>query len=315
MSARSPLRPQRRSAWRAAAYPYLLLVLASLFWAGNWIVGRAVRDAMPPLALTFWRWAVAALLLAPLALPRLAGKAAVVRRNRMLLFLLALTGVVAFQALAYAGLRYTSSVNGVLMNSAAPLFIVLVAWLLDGDRASARQLAGVGLSLLGILIIVDRGDLASLRQFSFNPGDFIVLLAMPVWGAYSVLVRRRPPELDSVALLFVIALIGLAVLAPLYALESWLFATPRPSWAAVGGVLYIACFPSIGAYLCWNRGIELVGANRAGFTYHLLPAFGTALAVLLLGETVQLYHLAGIATILLGVWLATSARARPGARS
>ncbi len=293
---------------RAALYPYLLLTLASLFWAGNWIVGRAVRDSMPPVALTFWRWGVAALLLAPTALPRLAGKGAVLRRHWRVLFLLGLSGVALFQALVYAGLRYTTSVNGVLMNSAAPLFIILVAWIVDGERVTPRQLAGVALSFLGILVIMNRGEFASLRHFSFNPGDLVVLLAMPIWGIYSVLLRRRPPDLDSLALVFVIALIGLGVLAPFYALESWLFAAPLIGWKAAGSVLYIACFASIGAYLCWNRAVELIGANRAGFTIHLLPAFGTALAVLLLGETVHLFHLVGIATILIGVSLATSAR-------
>jgi drug/metabolite transporter (DMT)-like permease len=265
---------------------------------------------MPPVALTFWRWGVAALLLAPVALPRFAGKGAVLRRRWRVLFLLGLTGVALFQALVYAGLRYTTSVNGVLMNSAAPLFIILVAWLVDGERVTPRQFAGVALSFLGILVIMNHGEFASLRHFSFNPGDFVVLLAMPVFGVYSVLLRRRPPELDSLPLVFVIALIGLAVLAPFYALETWLFAAPLIGWSAAGSVLYIACFASIGAYLCWNRGVELVGANRAGFTIHLLPAFGTVLAVLLLGESVHLFHLVGIAAVLVGIWFATSARAR-----
>jgi drug/metabolite transporter (DMT)-like permease len=308
MSAASPLSQSRRARWRQSAYPYFLLALASLFWAGNWVTGRAVRGDMPPVALTFWRWAVAALLLAPIALPRLRGQAALLLRHWRVLFLLAFTGVALFQALIYTGLRYTTSVNGVLMNSASPLFIMLVAWLSDRERVTARQLFGIVISFLGILIIMNRGDLASLRHFSFNPGDVVVLLGMPTWGLYSVLVRRRPVELDPLALVFVIAAIGIAVLAPFYALESAFFARPRLTWASIGTVAYIACFASIGAYLCWNRGVELVGPNKAGFTIHLLPAFGTVLAVLALGEEVHLFHAIGIATILFGVWRATSAR-------
>jgi len=307
MSAPS-LPPDRRAIRRASVYPYLLLSLAALFWAGNWIVGRAIRDTVPPVALSFWRWAIAALLLAPIALPRLVGAGALLRRHWLVLFLLGLTGVALFQALIYTGLRFTTSVNGVMMNSASPLFIILIAWLIDGERVSLRQLIGVAMSFLGILVIMNRGDFATLRHFSFNPGDLIVLLGMPVWGLYSVLIRRRPMELDALALVFVISLVGLAVLAPVYALESAFYATPQLSWRAAGAVLYIACFASIGAYLCWNRGVELVGPNRAGFTFHLLPAFGTILAVLTLGETVHVFHLVGIATILFGVWLATSAR-------
>jgi drug/metabolite transporter (DMT)-like permease len=225
------------------------------------------------------------------------------------LFLLSFTGVALFQALIYTGLRYTPSVNGVMMNSASPLFIVLAAWLADRETVTARQLIGMAVSFAGILVIINRGDLATLGQFSFNPGDLVILLAMPVWGVYCELVRRRPAALDPLALVFVISLIGTMLLAPVYGLEAWLFVTPQLGWRSVAGVLYVACFASIGAYLCWNRGIELVGPNKAGFTIHLLPAFGTMLAVATLGEEVHLFHAVGIATILFGVWLATSARA------
>jgi drug/metabolite transporter (DMT)-like permease len=307
MAAAPALPKNDRLARVRGLYPYLLLSLASFFWAGNWVVGRAVRDTMPPVALAFWRWGFAALLLAPVALPRLRGKLGLLGRHWRLLLLLSFTGVALFQALIYTGLRYTTSVNGVLMNSASPLFIVLVAWILDRDRVTLRQLGGVALSFFGILVIINRGDLATFRNLSINPGDVIVLLGMPVWGIYSVLVRRRPRELDAVALVFVISTTGMLILAPAYALESWLFAAPRLTAGALASVFYIGCFASIGAYLCWNRGVELVGPNKAGFTIHLLPAFGTMLAVLTIGEAVHLFHLVGIATILLGVWLATSA--------
>ncbi|HUH84909.1 MAG TPA: DMT family transporter [Stellaceae bacterium] len=286
------------------------MATASLLWAGNWIVGRAVRDTIPPVALTFWRWSIAALLLAPLALPRLRGKGAVLRHHWRVLFLLGLTGVALFQGLIYTGLRFTTSVNGVLMNSAAPLFILLVAWLLDRERVTPRQMAGMALSFLGILVIMNGGDIATLAHFRFNPGDLIILLAMPTWGLYSVLVRRRPNELDPPSLIFVIALIGVMVLAPAYAAESFFLAAPHLTLSAVAAVLYVACFASIGAYLCWNRGVELVGPNNAGFTIHLLPAFGSVLAVVALHEEVHVFHAVGIATILFGVWLATSARRR-----
>jgi drug/metabolite transporter (DMT)-like permease len=288
----------------------LLLATASLLWAGNWIVGRAIRDSIPPVALTFWRWGIAALLLAPVALPRLRGKGALLQRHWRVLLLLGLTGVALFQGLIYTGLRFTTSVNGVLMNSASPLFILLVAWALDRERVTPRQMAGVALSFLGILVIMNRGDVATLANFRFNPGDLVILLAMPTWGLYSVLVRRRPADLDPPTLIFVISLIGVIVLAPAYAVESVFFAPPRLTGSAVAAVLYVACFASIGAYLCWNRGVELVGPNNAGFTIHLLPAFGTVLAVVALHEDVHPFHAIGIATILFGVWLATSARWR-----
>jgi drug/metabolite transporter (DMT)-like permease len=309
MTTASPLSPDRHAALRQRILPYLLLSLASLFWAGNWIVGRGIRGSMLPAAFSFWRWSVAALLLAPIAIPRLRGQGRLLRRHWRILLLLGSSGVALFQMLIYLGLRHTTAVNGVLMNSASPLFIILVAWLMDRERVTARQLFGVAVSFCGILVIMNRGDVATLRHFSFNPGDLVILLGMPTWGVYSVLLRRRPPELDTLGLLFVIGVIGAALLLPIYLLESWLFQGPRLSAGNLAAVLYVACFASIGAYLCWNRGVEMVGPNKAGFTMHLLPAFGTVLAVIALGESVHVFHAVGIATILLGVWLATRARA------
>jgi drug/metabolite transporter (DMT)-like permease len=293
--------------------PYLLLSLAALIWAGNWVVGRAIRNEVPPVALAFWRWTIAAIILAPFALPRLRTRAALLLRHWRVLLLLSAGGIALFQCLIYTGLRYTNAVNAMLMNSAMPLFMMLVAWLIDRDRVTPRQLAGMLVSFCGILVIINRGDVATLRNFSFNPGDLIILLGMPVWGVYSVLLRRRPLELDGLSFVFVLSVSGAALLAPVYFLESRFLQAPKLGWDAAGAVLYVALFASIAAYLCWNYGVDRVGPNKAGFTQHLIPAFGTVLAVLFLGEEVHLFHAIGIATILLGVWLATSARLRPDA--
>jgi drug/metabolite transporter (DMT)-like permease len=304
----SPLPEDRHAARRSAVLPYLLLTLCSLIWAGNWVVGRAVRDSLPPAALAFWRWSIAALILAPIVLPRLKGKGYLLLRHWKVLVLLGGTGISLFQFLIYTGLRYTNAVNAMLMNSAMPLFMVLVAWLIDGHKVTPRQVAGMIISFLGILVIMNRGDWSTLRDFSFNPGDLVILAGMPVWGVYSVVLRRRPAELDALSLVFVLSVIGALFLAPAYALESLLLPSALLSWGAVGAVLYVALFASIAAYLCWNRGVDMIGPNRAGFTQHLIPAFGTALAVVFLGEEVHLFHAVGIATILLGVWLASTAR-------
>jgi drug/metabolite transporter (DMT)-like permease len=309
----APSLPEDQAARRRnAALPYVLLTLCMLFWAGNWVVGRAIRNDLPPVALNFWRWLLAALLLAPYALPRLRGKGALLRRNWRVLAALSFLGMVAFQCLVYTGLRQTTAINAVLMNSALPLAMIVIVWLANRQPATPRQFLGVALSLLGILIIMNRGDLGALRHFNVNRGDLIILAAMPVWGVYSVLLQRRPSELDGLTFLFVAALFALPVLAPLHIAEALLIQAPVLSWSAVGAVLYVGVFASVGAYVCWNRGVDLVGPNKAGFTYHLLPAFGTVLAVIFLGEEVHLFHVVGIATILAGVWLATAAPAGAG---
>ena len=291
---------------RAGAFG--LLALAMLLWAGNWVVGRALREAIDPLSLNFWRWAIAALALLPFALPQLAGRGEVLRRNAGLLLLLSLTGVALFQTLVYLGLRSTTTVNGVLLNSSQPLFILLCSWVLERERATPRQVVGMLVSFAGIVVILARGDPAALAELEFNVGDAWILLAMPIWGIYSVLLKRRPPELAGAAFLFVISVTGVAMLAPFYALALLREPPGLPSATLVAGVLYVALAASVAGFMFWNRGVAIVGANTAGFTLHLLPAFATVLAILLLGETFALFHAAGIATIIAGVVLATSRR-------
>jgi drug/metabolite transporter (DMT)-like permease len=284
---------------------FLLLALANLFWSGNWVTGRALRDAFDPITLNFWRWTVAVLVLAPFALPGLLGKAALLRRHAGILLLLSLTGVATFQSLVYLGLRSTTAVNAVLINSSLPMFILLCSWVIERERASPRQIGGMLISLAGILVILSRGSPAALLELELQGGDAWILLAMPVWGVYSVLLKRRPKELGGLEFLFVISLAGVLMLLPGSAFFGMKGEIDWPAPGEAAGVLYMGLFASVLAFICWNRGVATVGANAAGFTVHLLPAFGTVLAILFLGERFAGFHAAGIATILAGVLLAT----------
>ncbi len=288
---------------RLSAFAFLALV--NLLWAGNWITGRALRDAFDPVSLNFWRWMVAVLALAPFALREVAEKRALIRRHAGILLVLALAGVAVFQSMVYLGLRTTTAINAVLLNSSAPLFMLLVSWLLERERASARQIAGILISLAGIVVILSRGDPEVLRQLEFHSGDAVILVALPIWGVYSVLLKRRPPELGGVALTFVLGVTGLLLLAPLYALEALRAPPAWPTLPEALGVVYIGLAASAIAMVLWNHAVDVVGANAAGFTLHLLPAFGTVLAIVFLGERFGAFHAVGIATILAGVMLAT----------
>jgi drug/metabolite transporter (DMT)-like permease len=287
------------------ATAFALLAAANLMWSGNWILGRALREAFDPIALNFWRWLVAALVLAPFALRGVLGQGTVIRRHIGLLAVLSLLGVVAFQSLVYLGLESTTAINAVLINASAPAFIVVCSWIVEREKAGWRQLAGMLVSFLGVLVIVCQGEPRRLLGLEFHRGDAWILLAMPIWGLYSVLLKRLPPELRGVGLTFTLAAIGTAMLVPLY-----FAAAPRgplrpPSADEAAAVLYVALAASVGAFLCWNRGVAVVGANAAGFTLPLLPAFGTLLAMMFLGESFRGFHGAGFATILVGVVLAT----------
>ncbi len=283
----------------------LMLAFANLLWSGNWVAGRALRGVLDPLSLNFWRWLIAAAVLAPFALRGLRGKGALIRRHAGILLLLAFSGVAAFHSLVYLGLRSTTAVNAVLLNSSIPLFIMLCSWIIDRERAAPRQIAGMLVSLAGILLILSRGEPASLLQLELHAGDVWILAAMPIFGIYSVLLKRRPAGLGGLEFLFVISAAGVLIMAPAAAALA-LQAPPRwPGGTAAMGVVYMGLGASVLAYICWNRGVAAVGATVAGFTVHLLPAFGALLAVLFLGEAFAGYHAAGIAIILAGVLIAT----------
>ena len=291
---------------RVAAFA--LLVLSNLLWSGNWVIGRAVRDSFDPVALNFWRWLVAALVMAPLGLAEAARARSIIRRHAALLALLALLGVVGFQTLVYLGLRSTTAINAVLINAAGPLFMVACSWILERERASLRQIAGMAISFAGVVIIVCQGELQRLAQLELHSGDLWILVAMPMWGLYSVLLKRLPADLRGTGLAFSIAAIGVAMLVPLYFADAARGPWRWPSAAEMGAVLYIAVAASVLAFLAWNRGVALVGANAAGFTLPLLPAFGTVLAIVFLGEAFRAFHAAAFLIIVAGVGLATYRR-------
>ena len=304
------------TAGASRATAFTLLALANLFWAGNWVIGRALRDSLDPLTLNFYRWLIVMLVLAPFAWPAVRAHRALLLRHARWLLVLALTGVVVFQLLIYTGLRTTTTVNAVLLNSSSPLFIVVCSWLIERERATRGQIAGMLISLGGILIILARGELERLAQVEFHLGDAWILLAMAMWGIYSVLLKRKPPELGGVLLLFAVSVAGLALMLPFYLWLAINSPAPAVGPAIVTAVFYIALAASIGSFICWNTGVAAVGANAAGVTMHLLPAFGTILAILFLGETFQTFHAAGIATILIGVVIATRAEPpKPAVRS
>jgi drug/metabolite transporter (DMT)-like permease len=292
--------------------PYLLLSLTSLFWAGNAIVGRAVAGDIPPIMLAQMRWTFAFLILLPFAWPRLRNDLVTLRRNIGIVVVLSLTGITAFNTLLYWSLQYTTAINATLMQSSGPLLIGLVSWALFGDPLTRLQLAGVFLSLFGVAVIVSGGDPARLFGLSLNAGDVAVVIAMAIYALYATLLRKRP-TVAPLSLVCATMGIGAVLLAPLTIGEH--LSGARFAELGVGDIAaigYVSVFPSILSYVFFNRGVELIGANRAGPFFHLIPLFGVILAVLFLGERLALFHLVGAALIIGGVVIAgrrSSARA------
>ena len=284
--------------------PYLLLTLANLFWAGNWVVSRAFRGELPPVALSFWRWMVALLCLLTISLPHVRRDWPQLRASwRWLLFFGAL-GTGGYNLLVYGGLQHTTAINGTLLNAFIPIMIVLISWLLQGKRLHGREAAGILVSFIGVLAIVTHGELQRLRDLALNVGDLWILASVLAWSAYTLLLARRPP-VHPLAFLTAISVTGLMFLFPCYLWEMaqgrHVMATP----GAIGAIVYTGVFPAFLGYILWNRGVAEVGPARAGLFMHLVPAFGIVLSMIFLDERPALYHAIGIGLILGGIWLNT----------
>ncbi len=294
------------------ASPYLLLTVTSFFWALNWVIGKAVVGTISPLTLTFVRWAVAVAAMMPFALPAIRANWPAVKRHWRLIAWIGFWGTGLHNAFAYVGLQYTTATNGLMLNSAIPVLIILTGWILYRDTITALQALGVAVSLAGVLAILARGDAAVLAAFSLNRGDLIVLAGMVFWAVYTVLLRRKPPEIPGLALLACCGSVGVLLLAPLAAVEL-LFLDGHVAFTpgSLAAMLYVGTFPSFVGYVFWNRAVSEVGSNVAGIFVHLMPVFGTLLAWFFLGERLEAYHVVGIALILGGIWL--TARSMAGA--
>jgi drug/metabolite transporter (DMT)-like permease len=293
------------------AHPYLLLALAPLFWACNWIVGRGLASDIPPMAMTFFRWLFALAMLAPFAWPHVRREWPLVKASWRTMFVLGAIGVGTHNALAYLGLNYTTAMNGVILNSFIPVMIIAFAWLFLGERLSAVQMTGVGVSLVGVLTILSRGSLDVLTSFRLNLGDLFVILSMAMWSAYTIALRWRPAGLHMLTFLFVLIVVGLFCVLPFFVAEFTLGRRMVVTATNLAALAAIALFSSLLAYIFWNRGVEQVGASVAGLFVHLMPVFGVVLAWIFLGERLALFHVAGIALILTGIGIMSWLGRRP----
>ena len=284
---------------------YALLAAASLFWAGNWIAGRVLAELVPPAALTFWRWAIALALIAPVVGPRLWASRALLARKWRPIAVLGLLGGGLHNVLQYWGLQYTSAINGPILNSLTPIFIIVLGAALLREPFPRRAAAGAVLALSGALAIVTRLELQVLRNLSFNAGDLLIILSLLMLAGYTLALRWRPEGLDALSFLACFALVAEIPVGILYALEHAAGERVVLNATSLAGLAYVAIFPALLAYHFWNLGVAALGAARAGVFMYLLPFFGSVLGVGLLGERFGLHHAAGMALIISGVFIAT----------
>jgi drug/metabolite transporter (DMT)-like permease len=287
--------------------PYLLLTLANLFWAGNWIVGRGIRGDIPPLALSFWRWIIALVFILPLAWPHLRRDWPQLAPNWRWLALFGFLGTATYNALAYVGLQYTTATNGLLLNSFIPVAIVALGWAFLGKRLRPIEALGVFTSLTGVMTIVARGDPAVLAGLHLNVGDMWILISVFAWATYTLMLPHRP-DVHPFSFLAAIAVFGVVELLPAYLWELAEGRHMRFAWSSLGAALYTGIFPAFLGFVFWNKGVAEVGPARAGLFIHLMPAFGILLSIAILGEKPEPYHALGIVLIFGGIWLNTRRR-------
>ncbi|WP_135081663.1 DMT family transporter [Terasakiella sp. SH-1] len=290
---------------RHISHPYILLSLAVLFWAGNSVVGRLFAADLPPVAMVFWRWIIAAAILLPICIKPFLRDIEIIKKNLLYVFVQGFLSITAFNALLYWGLHYTTVVNTSLIQAGMPVVTLFFSILIL--KKGVKMLGGVGIlcSMIGVSTVVARGDWATLAGLHLNPGDLMMLTSVVLWSIYSVLLAKAPKGLSRFAFTFAMVLAGIILLIPLYGWEISTGANFTLNSDTIWAFVYIGIFPSVLSFLCWNRGVELVGANTAGVFLNLMPVFGAILGMLILGEKLQSFHYFGICLIVLGIWLVT----------
>jgi len=284
----------------------ILIVLTMLLWAGNAIVGRIAPDAnVPPLALNFWRWTLALVVLAPFAIRPILRQRALFAQHWRHWVVFGFVTVAGFNTAYYIGLKHTTVVQGTLISASLPAFVVVASRVFLGQPITGRQIAGIVLSLAGVAIIVARGDPRVLASLQLNIGDLWMLVATLMWTAQAILIRLVPRGIDLIGFQVACFVPGLLLLAPFY-LHETLSGQPMPvTQDAMALVGYAGIAASVIGFTCWNAGVLRVGAKTAGYLANLFPIFGAMLGILLLGEPFHWFHAAGAAATLAGIALAT----------
>ena len=283
---------------------YIMLVLATLFWAGNFVVGKiAFIENVPPFSLTFFRWLLVWLILIPFTYKEFFKLRRVILDNFLLLLLLGLTSVGLFNSFIYNALNFTQVINASLFNAVIPVAIILFGLLFKLEKTNKYQILGLIISILGILSIITKLDLDILLTLSFNKGDILMIGAVITWGIYSAFLKKRKFEVSLLTLVHILCTFGLVTLIPQFLFEFSQGKTIIINDHLIYSLIYLAIFPSIGSYYCWAGAVSIIGANRAGIFLSLIPLFSTILAMIFFNEKFLFFHFIGSVLIILGLLL------------
>ena len=285
---------------------YIFLILATLFWSGNFIVGKAASlFEIPPFTLNFYRWVFAWLILAPFTLKEIFRKKNYILENSKLILVLGITSITIFNSIVYYSLNFTQVINGVLMISTIPVMIIFFCWVFKIEKTNVFQILGVIFSLLGVIVIVTQADFNKLLSLNFNKGDLWMVVALFSWAMYSALLKKKKFELSQISLLQTIISAGLILLFPAYLIEMLLGYRANIHLPFILTLSYVVIFPGLASFIFWIKGISIIGSNRSGIFLHLMPIFSTILAILIFGEKFKNFHLIGAIFIIVGIILSS----------
>ena len=283
---------------------YLFLILATIFWSGNFIVGKAASIfEIPPFSLNFYRWLFAGLILLPFTFKELILKKNYIFKNLGFFIILGITSITIFNSIVYYSLHYTQVISGVLMISTIPVWIIFISSILKIEKTNIFQIIGVGLSLLGVIFIITKADLNLIKNLDFNKGDLTMVVAMFSWAIYSALLKKKTYEISQITLLQVVIITGLIFLIPIYIIEMNLGNVIKLDKPFLLTLTYVVLFPGLASFFFWINGIALIGANRAGAFLHLMPIFGAIMAMVIFKEKFMFYHILGAIFIISGITL------------
>ena len=285
----------------------IFLCFASLFWSGNFVIGRfsSLENIVSPLSLAFYRWVIAFLILTPFCLQKAVKELPLLKKQPGMIFLIILTGPTLFNTLVYLGLTSTTVINSLLIISTTPMLIILLNKLLYKAQTNIFQMIGIFISLIGVCYVITKGSFQNIFDSEFYFGDLFILLAVTSWALYSIFLKKNETGVSGFSFLYLSFVFTVILLFPVYLYDIFIqdnFINIDQKTLLVIG--YTGIFPSIISYMCWNTGVALIGPNKSGPFLHLMPIFGGILAFLVFRETLEIYHYAGILSVIIGIIIA-----------
>jgi drug/metabolite transporter (DMT)-like permease len=285
---------------------YIMLTLCSLFWSGNFIVGKfASFYEVPPLTLNFFRWLIVWIILIPFTLKDIIKNFKTIKNNFYSIFLMSITSIGVFNSVVYYSLNFTQVLNGALMISTIPVLIIFISFIFRTEKINFNQILGVIFSITGVIIIVTRLDFSRLINLDLNKGDLWLLIAMLSWAIYSTMLRTYKIPLKAITFISIIVSIGLIFLLPQFLFEYKNHQIIQFNFPVILITSYVVLFAGLGAYIFWNKGVSIVGPNKAGIFLHLMPVFSSFMAIFILNEKLMSFHIIGAGVIIVGIYLSS----------